>query len=308
MLVTLTLNPALDVSGTVDKMVPNEKVYVRDEIHTAGGNGINAAIIAHRLGAKVLASGFLGGSNGEEIKELLSVQKIPQYFITINGSTRMNITVNNCDDHKQTRLSFSGPHILASEKKNLLQFMERFKSGDVVVIGGSLPPGIHPRFVSKMIRDFGQKGVKVIVDMPGSILKRVIESKPFLIKPNLLEFQELVDKKASSIKSILPLIRKLNIPLVCVSSVAGGAILVSKNEAVYGRIPKIKVHSTVGAGDSMVGAMVVRIEQSPNAPLEELLRWGLAASSATLIEKGMILGSKKMIQSFLPKILTKDIT
>ena len=129
------------------------------------------------------------------------------------------------------------------------------------MMGGSLPPGIKASDVSHLVGLLNTKGIPCMVDMPGKILAQVISSKPLFIKPNLVEFQELVGRKVKSIKSILPLVRKLNnsVPLICVSSVEGGAILVTKDEAWYGRIPKVKVLSSVGAGDSMVGAMAAAI-------------------------------------------------
>ncbi|MBK7963051.1 MAG: hypothetical protein IPK04_18770 [Bdellovibrionales bacterium] len=143
-----------------------------------------------------------------------------------------------------------------------------------------------------------------------------------MIKPNLREFQELVGKNVQSIRTVLPFARRLSksISLVCVSSVEGGALLVTKNKAWFGRIPKVKVRSTVGAGDSMVGAMAAALEsykiqktnkESIDTFLEEngseLLRWGLAAACATLVEQGMILGDKKSILKYRPMIEIREI-
>lgn len=309
MIHTITLNPALDISGTVDQLVPDEKSYVYDEIQTPGGNGINAAIIAHRLGGPVTATGFLGGSNGDEIKQLLKKENVRHRFVEILGNTRMNLTVTNSRTHRQTRLSFPGPRIQSKELNSLIKIVSAFKKTDLVIIGGSLPPGIKASDVSHLVRLLNTKGIPCMVDMPGKILAQVISSKPLFIKPNLVEFQELVGRKVKSIKSILPLVRKLNnsVPLICVSSVEGGAILVTKDEAWYGRIPKVKVLSSVGAGDSMVGAMAAAIEQNRNMSIKDLLQSGLAASCATLIEEGMVLGSKKAIIKYRPKIYMKEI-
>lgn len=309
MLRTITFNPALDISGTVDKLIPDEKSYVRDEIHTPGGNGINAAIIAHRLGVKVTVGGFIGGNNGEEIKKLLDKLKLSHEFIHIAGKTRMNLTINNCDNHRQTRLSFPGPKITKSEKKVFKQSLMKLNKNDLVLFGGSLPPQLVPSDVAKWVKKLSRKKISCLVDMPGEILKEVIKSKPFFIKPNLMEFQDLTGKKVSSLKSILPLVRKMNenVPLICVSSVEGGAILVSKESAWFGKIPKVKIRSTVGAGDSMVGAITAKLLDDPKISVEELLRWALAAACATLTEKGMVLGHQKFILNYLPKIKMREL-
>ena len=309
MIYTVTFNPALDVGGTVEKIIPNEKSYVFDEIHHPGGNGINAAIIIHRLGSDVKATGFLGGTNGAEIKRLLDEEKLKSSFIKISGNTRMNITVSSRKTHKQTRLSFAGPKIKVDEFKKLCSFLNKIKKNDLVLIGGSLPPGITSQHIKKIVKDLKNKKILCMVDMPGKILSEIISAKPYFIKPNLIEFQELVGKKVKSIKTILPIVRQLNelVPLICVSSVDGGAILVTIDEAWFGKIPKVKILSTVGAGDSMVGAMATRLAANKDAQIEELLRLGLAASCATLTNEGMVLGSKQMITKYLSRILIKKI-
>jgi 1-phosphofructokinase family hexose kinase len=300
MIYTITFNPALDISGSVEQLVADEKNYVSNELHTPGGNGINAAIIAHRLGADVLALGFLGGTTGREIKDLLDKEKLKQLFVTISGNTRMNLTVSNAQTHRQTRLSFLGPNIKNSEFKKLKFLLKKTKEGDLVLFGGSLPQGISPVSFNRLIRSQNKKGALCMVDVPGNMLAEIISAKPYFIKPNLAEFQQLIGKNVKSIKAILPLARQITdeVPLVCVSSVEGGAILVSKVEAWYGKIPRVKIQSTVGAGDSMVGAMAHLLSVNPEVTLDELLRAGLAASCATLTEQGMVLGSRKSIHRF----------
>lgn len=309
MIYTVTLNPALDISGTVEELIPNEKSYVSNEIHTPGGNGINAAIIAHRLGAKVRATGLLGGSNGEEIMKLLDKTKLRHDFVAIAGNTRMNLTVSNCKTHKQTRLSFPGPKIRPRELKKMDEYFKTLTKSDMAVIGGSLPPGVTPKYIGKLVKALNKRGVMCLVDMPGNIMQEVLPALPYFIKPNLIEFQDLVGKKVETIDSILPLVRKLNekVPLVCVSSVEGGAILVNKDEAWFGKIPKVKIKSTVGAGDSMVGAIAAQLAKNEKTPLKELLRMGLAASCATLTEEGMVLGSKKSMNHYLSKIIIREL-
>jgi 1-phosphofructokinase family hexose kinase len=305
MIYTVTLNPALDVSGKVDELIPDEKSYVFEEVITPGGNGINAGIIAQRLGAKVTACGFLGGSNGIEIKRLLKATKLHEKFINIQGKTRMNLTVSNLKTHKQTRLSFPGPKIRAQEMKSLEAQLLKTKKTDLIVIGGSLPPNLKPTALAGLIKKLKTKGQKVLVDIPGKPLKAALKARPDFIKPNLVEFQDLVGEKVSTMGEILPLVRKLNLPLVCVSSVEGGAILVSKEEAWFGKIPPVKIVSTVGAGDSMVGAISYGLTQG--CSLEELLRWGLASACATLTETGLTLGSPKNIKKYYPQIIMRKL-
>ena len=151
MIYTITFNPALDISGVVDELVPDEKSYVTNVIKTSGGNGVNAGIIASRLGCKITMTGFLGGSNGKEFKSLLPKDNIKEKFVTIESGTRLNITVSNSKTHKQTRLSFPGPHITHAEWLDLETYVARIKVSDLVIIGGSLPAGIPAAKVASLI-------------------------------------------------------------------------------------------------------------------------------------------------------------
>ena len=309
MILTVTFNPALDVSGVVENLVPNEKSYVFDEVHMPGGNGINAGIIAHRLGAYVELSGFLGGANGEEIRELLKKETVDHEFIPIKGRTRMNLTVSNRHDHQQTRLSFPGPEIRKLELKKIEEKIKTLTDRDILVLGGSLPPGVNPSCVLKLVKLAGRKNIKTMVDMPGYLLREVIEGKPLFIKPNLIEFQGLTGKKVTSIKGVMTEAKKLlnKVPLICVSSVEGGALLISKREVWFGKIPPVKIYSSVGAGDSMVGAMASLLKKNNEVSGKDLMQIGLAASCATLTEKGLTLGSEKEIHKYLPQIFLKKI-
>jgi 1-phosphofructokinase family hexose kinase len=323
MIYMITPNPALDIGGTVDRLIADEKNYVLDETRSAGGNGINAARIAHRLGAKVTALGFLGGPTGNEIEKLLDEQNLTHHFVRTIGNTRINLTISNHKTHSQTRLSFPGPKIKRAEFRTLQQLCHGFNSSSIVLVGGSLPKGIDARDIGLLVEKLKKRGHFCIVDMPGPHLKTIISCRPILIKPNLREFQELVGKNVQSIRTVLPFARELSktISLVCVSSVEGGALLVTKNKAWFGTIPKVKVKSTVGAGDSMVGAMAAalwrfKVQKTKKETIDrfleengsELLRWGLAAACATLVEQGMILGDKKSILKYQPLIKIKEIS
>ena len=291
-----TPSPALDLSGTVDRIKPNEKSYVYDEIRSPGGNAINAARILTRLKIPVIASGFLGGSTGEEIKHLLKKEGVKSSFIKIGGHSRICVTVSNKSDHKQTRLTFPGPHILKNEKQALVRFLQDQQSISFLIIGGSLPPGFGPDDATRIMKVAERKGIKCIVDSPGPVLRKLIRSGPFFIKPNLDEFQELTGTQVKSIaavrKAALPFLRRT--PYICISSVEGGALLVTSEGCFWGRIPKVAIKSSVGAGDSMVGAMTAQFFKE-NPAADDVLRWGLAGAAATLEKPGTAFGTAERI-------------
>jgi 1-phosphofructokinase family hexose kinase len=309
MIYTITLNPALDVSGKVDELVLNEKCYVFEASNHAGGNGINSGVIAHRLGAEVILTGFLGGKNGDEIKNLLRKNKIPQKFISIAGETRMNVSISSLSNHQQTRLSFPGPEISRREGISLERFLRKVRARDVVLLGGSLPQGLRKHYLKDLIKALVTKDVRVLLDLPGKDLKKVLKLGAHFIKPNLAEFQLLIGKKVSTIDEVILEAQDLlkHVPVICVSSVEGGALLITRERIIFGKLPRLKIRSTVGAGDSMVGAIASLWEKNSEAHPKELLRIGLAASGATLSERGLSLGTKKSIHSLMKRINLREL-
>lgn len=307
-ILSITPNPALDLSGVVDNIVPNEKCYVHDEIKSPGGNGINAARILTRLGIPVSATGFAGGSTGQEIKSLLDNEGVKTKFLPVKGHTRICVTVSNRKDHQQTRLTFPGPKISRTEAHQLFDFVNNDKNISLLIFGGSLPEGFSTSELLRLMKLAQKRKMATVVDCPGRFLPALIKGKPLLIKPNLIEFQELVGKKVKTISAVQKQARSLlsQVPYICISSVEGGALLVTKEGAWFGRIPKVKIKSTVGAGDSMVGAMVAQIVQNKILP-ENMLRWGLAAAAATLAQKGTTLGSAKEIHRLYRQTTVKKV-
>jgi 6-phosphofructokinase 2 len=300
--VTVTPNPALDMGGEVASLIPNEKSYVLNPSRHPGGNAINAGRILSRLQTPVVCTGFLGGNTGQEIQSLLKKEHVGVHFIQIAQTTRMNITVSNQKDHNQTRLTFPGPAITRKEKQKLIRYLKGQNKMSHLVIGGSFPEGFTVLDVIRIAKLARKLKVPTIIDCPGKLLHQLLPARPLLIKPNLIEFQELVGKKVTSLSAILAEARKLlsHVSLVCVSSVKGGTLLVTNEGCFFGKIARVKIRSTVGAGDSMVGAIVSQLHQG-NADPQDLLRWGLAASAATLSTTGTTLGSANEIKRLYKK-------
>jgi len=320
MIYTLTPNPALDISGTADKIVPNEKTYVYNETRHPGGNAINAARIIATLGVPVTATGFLGGSIGYEIRQLLDAEGIRERFVKVNGQTRINLTVFENQSHSQTRFSFPGPAITVREFRALFSLMSQLQDGDLLVVGGSLPPGLSVKHLAKIVWLCKRHRIPCFVDSPAGVLKHIIREGPVFIKPNLLEFQELIDKKPRTIDSVVKEAQALTpqVPLICVSSVEGGAVLVTPSGAWFAKGPQVKARTSVGAGDSMVGGMAAHFwrrklhtgtdtdaQLAREAPL--MLRWGLAAALASITAENTVLGKAREIKAFFKKIKVEAV-
>ncbi|MFZ9596132.1 MAG: 1-phosphofructokinase family hexose kinase [Bdellovibrionia bacterium] len=325
MIYSFTPNPCLDLSGSVSSLIPNEKAYVHHESRHPGGNAINAARIAHRWGAPVLVSGFLGGGSGREVKQLLKTEGVKTQFIPIQGFTRINVTVSNERNRQQTRLSFPGPKILPQEKTQLRRFLEKTKPNSLLILGGSLPPQFTGQDLKAMIQwAYERKNTPTLVDVPGTTLKHALTAGCLLMKPNLTEFQQFLRTSAQSVSEVFkraqPLTRK--IPLICISSVEGGALLVTAQGSFFGKPPKISVKTTLGAGDSMVGTLAALLwteSQKNRCSIDELIRTpprdfmpfllqqALAAACGTLTLPGLELTHLKQIRRYSPQIQVRTL-
>lgn len=308
----LTPNPALDLSGHVAGLVPNEKNYVFKPRLDPGGNSINAARIVQRLGGTVTNLGFAGGAAGRQLEELLKAESLPSSFVRIAQSTRTNVTVTNDSDGQQTRLTFPGPLISSAELKALEKKLAARRAPGILAIGGSIPPGLPDDFVTRITRRASKAGFGVSLDVPSIYLKQALrqaKQRFLLLKPNLTELTELTGQALGSPEAIKAAANRL-VPkagLVCVSLGRHGAILVADKRSWLARPPKVKTRGSVGAGDSMVGAMCWRlmyhgltlpdqIAQASSSQLADVLAWGLAAGAATASTEGTVLGSAKRIR------------
>jgi 1-phosphofructokinase family hexose kinase len=312
---TITPNPALDLNGIVNELVTDEKNYVRTETRFPGGNAVNVARLLTRLQVPVIASGFLGRSVGQEIRHLLDVEHVRHDFVPIDGTTRISVTMTSAKTSKQTRLSFPGPSIQRAEILKLFERVSAYRRVTILVLGGSFPPGFNVSDANRIVRVAQERQMLVVVDAPSQIMRKLNLNGLTIIKPNLHEFQELIGRKLTSLSSIAKAAKVLarKVGLVCVSSVEGGALIASRDFVCHGKTPSIKPKTTVGAGDSMVAAIVAehwrRETTEFNDPLllQELLRQGLAAASAALIRPGTELGKTKDIRKFYKEISVSEL-
>lgn len=316
MIYTVTPNPALDACGVIDRLVPDEKNYVQQVTHYPGGNGINVARVLTRLRVPCVASGFLGGSVGDEIRDILNSEGVQESFVKIRGATRMSVTVTQTQTNCQTRLSFPGPVILSSEAERLESQVRKLHFSSILMCGGSLPGAYPIKRVATLMAIAQKKRIPVVIDCPGKILRPLLKGRPTLIKPNIFEFQDLLGKKLRSVDAVASAASRLSrsVRFICVSSVDGGALLITQKGTWYGKGKKIKKCSTVGAGDSMVGGMLYQLvpelgrQERWDDLAPELLRWGIAAGMATASNPTGVLGQAADMRSFVKAVRIKKIS
>lgn len=286
-IVTLTINPSLDKSTQFTGLVAEQKIRCGTPRYDAGGGGINVSKAISRLGGESLCVFTSGGSPGIKLEELVQKEGIAIKIIPTQNWTRENLVALDTNTNAQYRFCFPGTLISDVEKGNILQTIQELKT-KYLVVSGSLNEGLSPDFY-QYIADLAKiSGTKLIVDTSGEALKKVLEKGVYLAKPNIGELAKLIGVERLEMDEVAPAARKLiekgSAEIVVVSLGAQGAVLVTAAQTEFVPAPNVVKKSTVGAGDSMVGAMVWALSQ--NKPLKEVVQWGVACGSAATMNEG----------------------
>ncbi|ARK09826.1 1-phosphofructokinase family hexose kinase [Fibrella sp. ES10-3-2-2] len=295
MLVTLTLNPAVDVSMTVDRLLPEHKLHCSKPHYDAGGGGINVAKAIRRLGGQVLALFTSGGPTGLTLQGLVEKEQINYQIIGIEDGTREAFVVTETTTNQQFRLGIPGPTITAGEAMACLAHVETLpESVDYLVASGSLPPGLPANFYAQLARLAKDRQYRLVLDTAGEPLRLALEEGVFMIKPNLGELARLLGVDQLEPEQIneaaTTLIRAGKCEVVVVSLGPRGAVLVTGEGHEFIQAPPVKKKGTVGAGDSLVGGMVYALSQGQ--PYADMIRLGVACGTAATLNPGTELFQK----------------
>lgn len=287
-IMTVTLNPAIDKTVTVDQFTVAGLNRIKEVRMDPGGKGINVAKVLIQFGSEVVAWGFQAGAEGLILMEMLEENGIPSNFFQTPGKSRVNTKVVDESTKQTTELNEMGQQPgEAVVRKFLEAFEAEMKFTSLLVLGGSLPPGMPQDFYRTLIEIAGNNGVRTLLDADGEALALGIEAGPYAIKPNLHELQLLVSERLDSDEAIVAAARKLlnrRTQCVAVSMGAEGAIIVHAEGTFRTRPFPITPISTVGAGDSMVAAMAHCLAEE--MPIEDTVRWMTAAGSVTASKPG----------------------
>jgi 6-phosphofructokinase 2 len=283
-IVTLTINPALDVSTSTERVEAEHKLRCGPSRTDAGGGGINVSRVIHRLGGQSVAIYAVGGPTGQAYRQLLEADGIIGRAIPIAGSTRENVTVDELSTGKQFRFVLQGPYLTTEEwSECLTATMRAMSPGSYVVASGSLSPGVPDDFYARVARAATERGAHCIVDASGSALAAALQEGVHLVKPSGRELGELVGRalpdRAAKELAARELVARGSAEVVALTLGGDGAVLVTAEGVTHVDVPEVAVRSTVGAGDSFLAALVLRLAEG--RPLEEAFRAGVAAGSAT---------------------------
>lgn len=259
MILTVTMNPSIDISYPLDELKIDTVNRVVDVTKTAGGKGLNVTRVLSEFGDPVAATGLVGGKFGEYLLENIGGD-VKKHFYTIAGETRNCIAILHGDN--QTEILEKGPKIQEKEGQGFLgHFKELLNLVDVVAISGSLPAGLPVDYYANLVQLANQAGKPVVLDCSGAALQAVLESdhKPTVIKPNNEELSQLLGREISEdleeLKAVLqePLFE--GIEWIIVSLGANGAFAKHGDTFYKVDIPKIQVVNPVGSGDSTVAGI-----------------------------------------------------
>jgi 6-phosphofructokinase 2 len=311
--VTFTINPAVDISTSVAVVRPAHKLRCAAPRRDPGGGGINVARVVTRFGADVLAVFTVGGPIGEHLKELVAREGIRSLTIPIRADTREDLAVVESETGQQYRFVLPGPALAEAEWRACL---DALASPDIkprfLVASGSLPPGVPDYFyasVVEIMRGSGAKDAKIIVDTSGLPLQRALEAGVYLIKPNLREMRELLgapmDREHDCIAACGRLVKEGRAEVVALTLGHYGAMLVTRDVALRADPVPIKPVSTVGAGDSFLGALVARL--AAGREMEDAFRHAVAAGSAALLAHGTELARRDDVERLLSAVKVRAI-
>lgn len=296
---TLTLAPSLDSATQTPQIYPEGKLRCSAPVFEPGGGGINVARAITFLGGNATALFPAGGATGEHLVALLQAEHVPVNSVESREWTRQNLHVHVDASGEQYRFVMPGATLHDDELEALQNNISQIDSGSLLVISGSLPPGVSlTQFVS-LIKSAQQHGLRCIIDSSGDALAAALAIGDIeLVKPNQKELSALVQRNLNQPDDVRnaaqEIVRSGKARRVVVSLGAQGALAVDAHSCVQVVPPPIKSQSTVGAGDSMVGAMTLKLAEG--AGLEEMVRYGVAAGSAATINQGTRLCSRENTQ------------
>lgn len=289
MILTVTLNPALDKIIILDNLKLGKLNRVRETTVLAGGKGINVSEVLTELKIENMAMGIVGGNNGRTITSMLENKGVRADFVWSDFETRQNLKIKEKNTNRETEINEGGKVSQENIKDFISSFEKAIKKNKTFVLSGSLPTGVEKNIYAELIEKAKEKDAKVILDSSGKEFKLALKKAPYLVKPNLEEIENLLGRKINSncdLKNGAEYLLNQGVKVVMISLGAKGAFIASETEGYRIYTPQVKVsQTTVGAGDTMVAGLAAEIDKK-----ESLKDTGVfaAALATAFVESGSI--------------------
>ncbi|NLE44509.1 MAG: 1-phosphofructokinase [Chloroflexi bacterium] len=310
MIVTVTPNPALDLTLTVPRILLNDVLRATDSRVDWGGKGFNVSRALQALGIESLALGLLGGHTGRRLAEGLDAAGIETDFVWVGGETRTSIVVTtegNDDEH--LKVNEVGPVVRSDEVEALVERVRgRVQPDDVWVFSGSLPPGAPANLYARMIDLVQGQGATAVLDTSGEPLQLGCRAAPFLVKPNVVEVEQVTGRSLRSeadAQSAAQILSGWGINWVALSMGADGLLLSRVGEAVCASPPRVDVRNAVGAGDALVAGLVWGLLHSLSAL--DMARWAVATGTVAAVKEGVAFGNLIEVTEMCERISVRRV-
>ena len=308
MITTICMNPCFDKTVEISELKVGQVNRIRDARVDLGGKGINVAVVAERLGLDVQCLGIMGKDGSEELTALIEKENLKHSFMQIPGHVRTNTKVVSGNGQGVTELNEPGPTV---DDESLKKFFEMAKEktadSDIVVVTGSLPPGCPEGTYRDLLKIL--EGKKCILDTEGKELELAAKGAcPYLIKPNLKEMEATLGIELRTMRTIRDaalLFIRLGVEHAVVSMGEMGAMYVSADKTLFAPALRVEIKSTVGAGDAMIGGMLLGYEKEKD--MARAFRYGIAAGAASVMTAGTQLIVRKDFERLLDMVKIQEV-
>ena len=308
MITTICMNPCFDRTVEVDTLQISRVNRIRNARDDLGGKGINVAVVAGRLGLDVQCIGIMGTEGSAELCGLMDREGLRHRFLTVPGRVRTNMKIYSRDGQGVTELNEPGAAVDESILNDFFDLTRQETSGsEIVVITGSLPPGCPEGTYRNLMNALD--GKKCILDTEGKELELAAKgAKPYLIKPNLRELETTLGIELRTIRAIRDaalLFIRLGVEHAVVSMGEMGAMYVSEKKTLFAPSLRIEAKSTVGAGDAMIGGMLMGYEKTGD--MAKAFRYGIAAGAASVMTEGTQLIVRSDFEKLLAQVKVQEV-
>jgi 6-phosphofructokinase 2 len=309
-ILTVTLNPAIDVATSVDRIVDTRKLRCSAARRDPGGGGINVARVMQRLGGDCEALYMAGGVPGLTLSAMIEAEGVRATCIGIAGETRENFSVREISTGREFRFVLPGPALAESEWQACLRHLGELAAAPrYLVLSGSVPPGVPDDIYARVARIARERGMRVVLDTSGAPLAAALAAGVFLVKPSLSELCALAGRELEDDAQRLDAARKIisdgGAAIVALTLGEQGALVVTPDRALRVRGFAVPVSSSIGAGDSFLAAMVWALNR--DMAFDETLRYAIAAASASLLTEGTRLCDREEIERIYRELGAADI-
>jgi 1-phosphofructokinase len=307
------MNPCIDKTITIDAFEYGGLNRVKSSRRDIGGKGINVAAVYTNLGGEAQCTGINYQTGGDFILNRLDEMHIRHEFVTAPGELRENLKVFDPSRAVVTEFNESGWPVGAEQVtavKNKVRILSQ-ESG-IMVFSGSVPKGVSFAVYRELMQECDASRCRMVLDAEGQLFLEGLKAQPYLVKPNRFELEKALGMELNTYEETASGARRIldyGVQIVCVSLGSDGALIVDKKDAWFAPALPVQVKSTVGAGDSMVAALCLAIEQG--RPLDEMLRMASAAAAASVMTAGTLLCSRQDFDALLPQaaaIHLNDVT